>query len=44
MVTTDQKPIIHTKKVKESKHNTKESHQLRREENKRLKNREKQQK
>ena len=36
MVTTNQKSVIylHTKKKKESKHNTKESHQITREENK----------
>ena len=35
MVTTNQKPIvdIHTKKKKESKHNTKDRHQITREEN-----------
>ena len=37
MVTANQKPTIdtHTKKEKESKHNTKVSHQITREENKR---------
>ena len=37
MVTTHQKSIIdiHTKKKKESKHNTKDSHQITRDENKR---------
>ena len=37
MVTANQKSIIytHTKKKKESKHNTEDSHQITREENKR---------
>ena len=37
MITTNQKTIIdiHPKKKKESKHNTKDSHQIRKEENKR---------
>ena len=39
MVTANQKSVIdiYTKKKKESKHNTKESHQITREENKRRK-------
>ena len=39
MVTTDQKSTIdtHTKKKKQSKHNSKDSHQIAREENKRRK-------
>ena len=40
MVTTKQKSIIdmHTKKEKESKHNTKDSYQITREEKKKVKN------
>ena len=37
MVTTDQIPIIDKQKIKEYKHNTKESHQISREESKRTK-------
>ena len=43
MVTANQKSIMdtHTKKKKESKHNTKDSHQITREENKRGKGKKK---
>ena len=40
MIATNQRPVIdtHTKKRKESKHNTKDSNQIKREESKRRRN------